>query len=124
MPSCTTCQSKKALSEAYRVLRPGGVLWFSGPNMLNPQVALEKNDRVIGRWLQNTEDETAFFRWQLSDTLQKTGFSSVSVQPYDFLHPLVPAPLVGAMTRVGSFIEQVPVLREISGSLLITATHP
>src|SRR4029434_9789677 len=46
------------LAEMRRVLRPGGMIWFSEPNMLNPQVAVEKNVRVIGRWLQNSDDET------------------------------------------------------------------
>ena len=48
------------LPEIRRVLRPNGWLWFSEPNMLNPQVAVEKNVRVLGRWLQNSADETAF----------------------------------------------------------------
>ncbi|MBI4635866.1 MAG: methyltransferase domain-containing protein [Candidatus Rokubacteria bacterium] len=110
-----------ALEQCLRVLRPGGCLWFSEPNMLNPQIAAEKNLRVIGRWLQNTPDETAFFRWRLAGTLRAVGFEAVSVEPWDFLHPLVPRGLIGLVDAVGRAAERVPVAREIAGSLMIRA---
>ena len=112
------------LPECIRVLKPGGIIWFSEPNMLNPQTAAERNIRWIGRMLQNTEEETAFFRWSLAKTLEKVGFWDVSVQPYDFLHPLVPRPLIGAADRMGRWIERIPLLREISGCLAISGCRP
>jgi ubiquinone/menaquinone biosynthesis C-methylase UbiE len=110
-----------ALAEARRVLKPGGLLWLSEPNMLNPQIAVEKNIKPIGRWLQNTPDETAFFRWPLAATLRRVGFTRVEVRPYDFLHPAVPAPLIRPVDRLGRLLEHLPLLREITGSLLIIA---
>jgi SAM-dependent methyltransferase len=115
---------ERALREILRVLKPGGALALFEPNMLNPQVAIEKNVRVIGRLLQNTEDETAFFRWPLTQTLRRAGFDRVSVQPFDFLHPIVPAPLMGAVNALGRMLEKIPVVREIAGSLLIRAGKP
>jgi len=113
-----------AVREIFRVLKPGGVLALFEPNMLNPQVAVEKNVPVVGRWLQNTEDETAFFRWPLADRLRTAGFHRVSVQPFDFLHPIVPAPLMGVVDGLGRLLEKTPVMREIAGSLLIRAGKP
>ncbi|MBN2362046.1 MAG: class I SAM-dependent methyltransferase [Deltaproteobacteria bacterium] len=110
-----------ALSEARRVLKPGGLLWFSEPNMLNPQIAVEKNIKPIGRWLQNTPDETAFFRWPLAAALRRAGFARVAVRPFDFLHPALPALLMRPVDRLGRLLERVPLLREITGSLLIEA---
>lgn len=112
---------ERSLQECWRMLKPGGLLWFSEPNMLNPHIALEKNVRFIGRLLQNTEDETAFFRWSLAKTLRSVGFQHVSIQPFDFLHPIVPRPLIGVVDAVGRAVEKIPLLREISGSLLIRA---
>lgn len=113
-----------SLQEIFRIVKPGGIIWFSEPNMMNPQVAIEKNIPLIGRMLQNTENETAFFRWSIAKILRKIGFQSILVQPFDFLHPIVPNPLVGISDKLGQVAERIPLLREISGSLLIRANKP
>ena len=84
----------------------------------------------LGRWggfavwnLGDTEDETAFFRWKLRRQIESAGFKSVEVRPFDFLHPLVPAALVAQTDRLGRLMERIPMLREIAGSLLITASR-
>ncbi len=115
---------KRALRECYRILKPGGLLWFSEPNMMNPQVAFEKNIHAIGAWLQNSEDETAFFRWSLAEQLRAAGFAEIQVRPYDFLHPLIPQAVIPWADRVGRFLESVPLIREISGSLRVQARKP
>lgn len=113
-----------ALAEMRRVLRPGGMIWFSEPNMLNPQVAVEKNVRIIGRWLQNSDDETAFVRHSLARTLRRAGFDEVTVRPFDFLHPGLPAFLLPPMRLATMLLEHTPLIREISGSLEIVARRP
>ncbi len=115
---------EQALKESFRVLKPGGVIWFSEPNMVNPQVAIEKNVRFVGKLLQNSEDETAFFRWRIAKQLLKVGFQNVKVTPYDFLHPAIPKPLTPLINRIGLWMEKIPLIREISGSLIIQATKP
>jgi len=114
---------KRALAEIYRVLAPAGRLAFSEPNMMNPQIALQKNISPLKRALGDTEDETAFFRWKLRRQIESAGFNSVEVRPFDFLHPLVPAALVAQTDRLGRLMERIPMLREIAGSLLITASR-
>ena len=110
-----------ALSECFRVLKPSASIWFSEPNMMNPQIAVEKNVRFIGRMLQNTEDETAFFRWSLARTIRNAGFDEVSVQPLDFLHPAVPRRLIRVVDLLGRLVERIPLVREVGGNLLILA---
>lgn len=113
-----------ALGECFRVLRPGRFLWFSEPNMMNPQVALEKNLKWVGRWLGDTEDETAFLRWAMTRSLHEAGFTEISVRPFDFVHPHVPGPVVGLLEALGSMAERLPLLREIAGSLAVQARKP
>lgn len=112
------------LAQAATILAPGGMLWFSEPNMLNPQVALERNVRPIGRLLDNSEDETAFFRWRLRRTLEQAGFVNVEIRPFDFLHPLSPRFAIPLVQRMGWLLEKSPLLCEFAGSLCIVAHKP
>ncbi|MFN2541161.1 MAG: class I SAM-dependent methyltransferase [Chthoniobacterales bacterium] len=110
-----------ALREAYRVLRPGRSLAFTEPNMLNPQIALQKNIPWIKRRLGDSPDETAFFRWPLRRMLEQTGYRGVQIIPFDFLHPKTPAPLVDRFEALGRLLEKVPMISEFAGSLYIRA---
>jgi ubiquinone/menaquinone biosynthesis C-methylase UbiE len=116
--------STKALAEIYRVLKPGGRIWFSEPNMLNPQIFLQKNIPLLKRWAGDTPDETAFVRWPLKRQLKRAGFTSIMVRPFDFLHPLIPSAGTELFDRVGRWLERVPGVREIAGSLLVHAEKP
>ena len=63
------------------MLRPGGGIRFTEPNMANPQIAVQKNVSVIKRWAGDSPDETAFFRWSLTLRLLSSGFVDVEVEP-------------------------------------------
>jgi len=110
-----------ALREIYRVLKRGGAICFTEPNMLNPQVAIQKNVPWIKRKLGDSPDETAFFRWPLRRLLEATGYHEVRIAPFDFLHPRTPVALVGRLNSLGRVLENVPVLSEFAGSLYIRA---
>jgi len=112
---------EEALREIYRVLKPGGTICFTEPNMLNPQIAIQKNVPWVKRKLGDSPDETAFFRWSLRRLLEITGYREVRIDPFDFLHPQTPVPLVNRLDAVGRFLESVPVISEFAGSLYIRA---
>ena len=81
----------------------------------------ERNIPYLRRRLQNSPDEIAFVRWPLERTLRENGLDHTSVVPFDFLYPLTPGWMIGAVERLGSALERVPLVREIAGSLLVTA---
>jgi ubiquinone/menaquinone biosynthesis C-methylase UbiE len=112
---------EKALRDVYRVLKPAGTIYFTEPNMLNPQIAIQKNVPWIKRKLGDSPDETAFFRWSLRRLFEQTGFRDVRIDPFDFLHPQTPVVLVDQVNALGRFLENVPVLSEFAGSLFIRA---
>ena len=112
---------EEALREIHRVLKAGGTIYFTEPNMLNPQIAVQKNVPWVKRKLGDSPDETAFFRWPLRRLLEQTGYRDVRIDPFDFLHPKAPVPLVGRLDVVGRFLENVPVISEFAGSLYIRA---
>jgi len=113
-----------ALQEFRRLLRPGGVLLFSEPNMLNPIILLQKNVPALKRLAGDSPDETAFVRGPLARRLAAAGFEGVRVVPFDFLHPATPAPAVAAVEQLSAALERVPWLRELGGSLLVEARAP
>jgi ubiquinone/menaquinone biosynthesis C-methylase UbiE len=115
---------EKAVKEFFRVLKPGGILSFTEPNMMNPQIALQKNIPYIKRKLGDSPDETAFFRWSLAKLLKKVGFLEIRITPFDFLHPAIPPALIPAINSFGAALERIPLLREIAGSHFITARKP
>lgn len=113
---------RPALAEIKRVLKPVGRVVFSEPNMLNPQIFVQKHVPFIKRWLGDSPDETAFVRWALASELRQAGFGGVRVTPFDFLHPWTPEPAIPVVLGVGALMESLPVARELAGSLLITAS--
>jgi ubiquinone/menaquinone biosynthesis C-methylase UbiE len=110
-----------ALKDIFRVLKPGGKILFTEPNMMNPQIALQKNIPFLKRRLGDSPDETAFFRWSLKRKLEKYGFKIVKIIPFDFLHPGTPEILIPAINNFGRFLEKAPMIKEFAGSLYIKA---
>ena len=112
---------KEALREIYRVLKVDGTIYFTEPNMLNPQIAIQKNVSWVKRKLGDSPDETAFFRWSLRRLLKETGFRDVRIDPFDFLHPKTAGFLVNRLNGVGHFLENIPLISEFAGSLYVRA---
>ena len=112
---------ERGLAELHRVLKPGATVQFTEPNMMNPQIAMQKNVSWVKRRMGDSPDETAFFRWRLRRRLTARGFDRATIVPFDFLHPSVPGPLVSLVGKLGELAESLPLVREISGSLHITA---
>jgi ubiquinone/menaquinone biosynthesis C-methylase UbiE len=112
-----------ALKSYFRLLKPAGVVRFSEPNLLNPQIYLQKNIGFLKRMAGDSADEYAFTRWRIAKSLENAGFVGVSVRPFEFLHPATPARLIPFLVRVESVVSKTP-LNEIAGSLLIAARKP
>jgi ubiquinone/menaquinone biosynthesis C-methylase UbiE len=108
-----------AMKEIYRVLKPNGRMIFAEPNMLNPQIFIQKNIPFIKKWLGDSPDESAIVRWKFTKLMHNAGFKKINIFPYDFLHPITPVFLVPAVNKFGKLIEKIPFLKEIAGSVII-----
>lgn len=111
-----------SLQLIYKLLKPQGIMSFAEPNMLNPQIFLERTFRHL--FPSVSQDETAFIRWKLRRELIKIGFINIEIIPYDWLHPSVPERLIDLVSSTGRLLEKIPLVRELSGSLYIKATRP
>jgi len=114
--------TRKTLAECYRVLKPKGELFFTEPNLLNPNIFIGLNTPGLRQKMEYSPDETALIRWQLQKMLQEVGFTTVKVSNYDFLHPLTPQGLISAVEKVSNVLERTPLVKEISGSLIVYAS--
>jgi ubiquinone/menaquinone biosynthesis C-methylase UbiE len=112
---------EQALTQIYRVLRPRGIICFTEPNMLNPQIAIQKNVPAVKRRLGDSPDESAFFRWALRRQLERADFARIQIRPFDFLHPKTPSRLIPLIRTAGDWCERIPLISEIAGSLYIKA---
>jgi 2-polyprenyl-3-methyl-5-hydroxy-6-metoxy-1,4-benzoquinol methylase len=110
-----------SLRRILQLLKPGGFLSFAEPNMLNPQVFMERHLQFLPIFAYTSPDETAFVRWSFARKLRSMGFEDVAITPFDWLHPHTPPPLIEAVRAVGKAIENIPLCREFSGSLYIRA---
>lgn len=112
---------KKAIKEIKRVLKKSGKMVFSEPNMINPQIALQKNIPWLKKLVGDTPNETAFFRWAVKKLLINEGLFNIMVKPFDFLHPKTPLKIINRAEKFGFILEKIPLIREFAGSLLIAA---
>jgi ubiquinone/menaquinone biosynthesis C-methylase UbiE len=113
-----------ALSEVRRVLRPGGRIAFAEPNILNPQVAVMFHFGLTKRYFGVSPDEMAFSRFRAARALREAGFAQIAVRPFDFLHPATPPRAMDAVEGLGRMLEAIPLVREVAGSMVITARKP
>lgn len=110
--------------EVFRLLKPGGIMSFAEPNMLNPQIAVQKNIPWIKEKMGDSPDETAFIRWKLAGQMRRAGFRDIRICSLDWLHPSTPKRFIPVVERIGNLFEKLPFIREIGGSLYFSAKKP
>ncbi len=112
---------EEGLKEIYRVLKTGGTLAFAEPNMLNPQILIQKNIPFIKRLVGDSPGDSAIIRFTLAGQLRRLGFVNINIVPFDFLHPCLPEVLIGVAAILGGVVESLPIVKEFAGSVIITA---
>lgn len=112
---------EEALGHVLELLKPGGRMAFAEPNLLNPQVFLERRFRRLFPYV--SPDEIAFVKGSLGSELTRAGFVDVAIEPFDWLHPAVPRALIPFVSGFGGLLEKIPLVREFAGSLILSASR-
>lgn len=107
---------------AFNMLKSDGIFCFAEPNLLNPQVFVERKFRRFFPYV--SPDETAFNRWSLKQNIEKYGFVDIHIEPFDWLHPAIPERWIPLVKGIGNKIESIIGVREFAGSLFIYAKKP
>jgi SAM-dependent methyltransferase len=111
-----------ALFNIRRILKDGGKLVFLEPNLHNPYILSIFNVPYLRKLARLEPDEMAFSKGFATRMLHGAGFRDVTVEYKDFLLPGVPELLIAPSIAVGSVLERLPLLRQLSQSIFITAT--
>jgi ubiquinone/menaquinone biosynthesis C-methylase UbiE len=107
-----------ALKGFFKKLKPNGIIRFSEPNLLNPQIFLQKNIPLLKKHLGDSPDEYAFTSWQIKKSLKEAGYSQISVVPFEFLHPATPVKWIEPVIQIESWLSRT-FISNIGGSLMI-----
>ncbi len=111
-----------SINEFRRILKPGGKILFFEPNMANPQIWLQFHIKLFRKITRMSLYEKTFWRWELKKKLLLFNLNNIKVQPFDFIHPLIPSSLLETSKKLEAFLEKT-FLNEIAGSLLIYAEN-
>jgi dolichol-phosphate mannosyltransferase len=107
-----------------RLLKPGGQLLFLEANHWNPQVFAKAHSRRLARWSRNAECQIALRASEVHNAANTEGLEEIVIVPYDILHPRTPQRLVPTVQATAFVLEHLPAVRELCGTLFITARKP
>jgi len=113
-----------ALLPIFHLLKPGGIIVCTEPNMLNPQVMIQNNNHWINQRFGDFPDETAFVRWEIMSLLQNNKYENIKMTPLNWLHPAISSSAIAFFLRVEKVFEKIPIIREFAGSLYECANRP
>jgi len=109
----------KFSKEAFRILKPTGVMFFYEPNILNPIVYLIKSNKYVKEMIGDTPDEWAVNPFKVKGDFRD--FKLIKISTSEFVLPIKLLPLKSmiALDLVLSYFKQVPIVKYLGGSVQV-----
>jgi dolichol-phosphate mannosyltransferase len=108
----------------HRLLKPGGQILFFEANYWNPQVFAKNSIRALRKASGQAPCQVGLRKFKLMQVASHQGFTHVDVIPYDIIHPRTPRSLISFIQSKAYVFEQVPLMRELCGTLYIWSKKP
>jgi dolichol-phosphate mannosyltransferase len=108
----------------HRLLKPGGQILFFEANYWNPQVFAKNSIRALRKASGQAPCQVGLRKFKLMQIASHQGFTHVDVIPYDIIHPRTPRSLISFIQSKAYVFEQVPLMRELCGTLYIWSKKP
>jgi hypothetical protein len=86
--------------------------------MANPQIWAERHIGWVKKLRHVTAHETAFFCTPFRRLFEQAGLTVEICQPFEFLHPSTPKPLIPLVVALESLVSKTPLVK-IAGSIRI-----
>lgn len=114
----------KIRDEIYRLLKPGGTVFFYEPNILNPCVYLIKSSRVLKKMVGDTPEEWGINPFTVSKRLKY--FRPISITTTEFIVPIqfFPFTLMSVLDKFTMLFSNIPVIKMLGGSVRIHLKKP
>lgn len=103
------------------LLKENGKLIFVEPNIHNPFVYLIFSYPYWRKKAHLDPDEMAFSKKFATKKLEEAGFRDIKVEYKDFLLPGIPNVLIKPSIVIGDVLEKIPLVRNVSQSIFISA---
>jgi ubiquinone/menaquinone biosynthesis C-methylase UbiE len=111
----------QAIKEIERILKPGGLLFFYEPNILNPVVYLIKSNKYLKRMAQDSEDEWAINPLTVKNYFPK--FEAINLLTSEFIVPVgfIPYKWILKIDELTKYFRYIPIVSYLGGSVQIFA---
>lgn len=105
--------------EMLRILKPGGLVFFYEPNILNPVVFIIKTNRFLEKIVGDSPNETAINPLTVKRHLK--GFRIVNISTTEFIWPLsfLSKNILIKIDKASQVLSYVPVVKYLGGSVQI-----
>ena len=107
------------LTEALKLLKPGGRLLFFETNPWNPVFQLRRQLSRVFPFLRRGDERALPDRVQIYELLSELGFIAIGTICYDFLYPPIPRWSLAALRPLSLVMENTPVVKLLAGTILV-----